>query len=147
MITTEEQYAPVGAEPMAPLCYLGIEQDSPYGQVIDSPLNLVFTTTAGITSQQINISSYAPWFLTAIYVYCSTGTVYVKPYDGRGNEIFTDFFLSNPAGTDPFPIIPPYPFEPNDNLRFDVLDAVGGNVVEVIFRGYTLGSAPTGGFR
>ena len=132
--------------PIAPLCYLGIDEDTPHGKMIYTVFNQVFTTVAGITAQDINISSNDPFFLTGILVQCSTATVQVKPYDGEGEEIFTDFFLSNPAGTDPFPLMPPRPFNQNDSLRFDTLDAGGGHIVEVAFVGYTLsGVAAPGG--
>lgn len=134
---------------LAPTCYLGIDDRTPLGRMVDTAFNLTFATVNGITSQEINISCSNPWFLTAIYIISITDTILIKPYDDDGNEIFTDFFLTSQTGnstsTDPFVLLPPRPFRPNGLLRFDVLDALGGGVsAEVIFRGYELIPSPRG---
>lgn len=135
---------------LAPICYLGIDEQTPLGRMIDSPFNLLFATVAGITTQSLNISTSNPWFLHSIYIVSLTDTVLIKPYDDDGNEIFTDFFLSNGNGygTDPFPIAPPRPFRPNGLLRFDVnCITAGGGSAEVIFRGYELAQSAPGWYR
>lgn len=133
-----EPYQPVIAQNVVgALCYMGIDEDTPLGKMIDTTFNLRYTTTAAILPQNINISTWDPFFLTAIYFLGKSG-IYLKPYDGEGDEIFSDFFLQTTAGSEPFPI-KPYPFNPNDLLRFDTLDTNGGgNNVEVAFRGFTL---------
>lgn len=130
-------YQPVvGASVMGPMCYLGIEENTPYGAMIDTSFNLRFTTINGVLSLSLNVSTWEPWFLHSIY-FVGTSTALLKPYDGSGEEIFTDFFLAAGDSAEPFPLLTPYPFQPNDLLRFDVLD-VAANLVEVCFRGYTL---------
>lgn len=136
-MTAQEQYQATGGASenvLAPLCYLGIDEDTPLGKMVDTTFNLILTTTAGVSSFIVNVSNVNSFLLTGIYIVCTSGTIFVKPYDNDGNEIFTDFFLSNPAGTDPFPLVPPYPFDGNDNIRFDVL-ATGVHICEVLFRG------------
>lgn len=130
---------------LAPVCYLGIDEVTPLGRMVDTSFNVLFATVAGITSKTINVNTSNPWFLHSIYIVSLTDTVLIKPYDDDGNEIFTDFFLTNPSGTDPFPLIPPRPFRPNGLLRFDVnVTTAGGGTAEVIFRGYELRPPPGG---
>ncbi len=126
---------------LAPVCYLGIREMSPFGPIKDIAFNQKFTTAVGITFKQIPVSCYDVFFLHSIYVYVpgvAAGTVQMKMNDGEGFEIFTDFFLPNPSGTDPFPLLPPTPFRRNDLITYEVLDAVGGHQMEVCFRGYTV---------
>ena len=128
---------------LAPVCYLGIDEQTPLGRMVDTSFNQIFATVAGVTTQNINISTSNPWFLHSIYITSPNDTVFIKPYDEDGMEIFTDFYLSNPTGWDPFPILPPRPFRPNALLRYDIqVTTAGGSVAEVIFRGYEL--APAG---
>ncbi len=128
---------------MAPPCYLGLDENTPLGSMFDLTFNLMLTTPAGsgVSPWEINISCSVPWFMTGIYLICETATVSMRPYDGQGEEIWTDFrsLFSSTADSEPFPMSPPYPFEPNDNLRFQIFDDTGGHVVEALFRGYTLG--------
>lgn len=139
---------------LAPLAYMGISQSSPYGDVIDTSFNILFVTLARGT-QKITIDCPNVWFLHSIYIYSpGTGpvgsgggappaadTIFIRPYDGEGDAIFNDFFLANLTGFDPFPLLPPIPFQPNDILNFDYLDLNGGNsTLEVAFRGYQIGS-------
>lgn len=129
----------VGPNVMAPVCYWGVDQNTPLGKMVDTAFNLQFTTVVGVVSRfEIAISTWAPWFLHSIYVFGATSSVLIKPYDGNGEEIFTDFFLAATLATDPFPLLTPYFFRPNDNLFFDVQDLGAPNICEVIFRGYTL---------
>lgn len=130
-------YQPViGASVMGPMVYLGIEENTPFGAMIDTTFNFRFTSIIGVLNLSLNVSTWDPWFLHSIY-FLGEATTLLKPYDGNGEEIFTDFFLAASSATDPFPILTPLPYEPNDLLRFDVLDT-GVNVFEVAFRGYTL---------
>lgn len=133
-------YSPmVAANPLGSLCYMGIEEMTPLGLMTDQSFNLRFFTVDGILPLAINISCWDPWFLHSIYFSGPSPTILLKVYNGEGDEIFTDFFLSAQTATDPFPLLIPYPFQPNDLLRFDVLDvAPAKNFCEVIFRGYTL---------
>jgi len=133
---------------LAPLVYQGIAQETPLGEMIDTSFNVVFTTAASGTGQ-ISIDTVVPFLLHSIYMYSPNGTVFIKPYDGEGNAIFTDFFLQNTVGYDPFPLLPPIPFRPNDLLKYDYLDTGGGgSTLEIVFRGFTIGgggaSAPGG---
>lgn len=131
---------------LAPVCYLGIDEKTPLGRMIDTSFNLQFVTTPGISSLDLNISTSNPWFLHTIYITSLAETVLIKPYDEDGFEIFTDFFLTNPSGFDGMPILPPRPFRPNALLRFDInVTSAGGTPAEVIFRGYELAQSAPGG--
>ena len=133
---------------LAPLIYMGIDQESPIGHIEDLTFNFLATTSAtpGVNSYAINVSSDDPWLMHSIYFYANpnlaAGLLFLKPYDGDGQEMFTDFFLSNSGignvNTEPFPLLPPRPFRPNDLLRFDILDRFGNNAFEVLFRGYSI---------
>lgn len=138
-MTTDTPYQPsIGMNVLAPLCYLGIDEDTPLGFMPDVSFNQISTVGPGITPLELNVSCSDPWFLHSIYVFAFNGTVFVKPFDGDGQEIWTDFELTSTGSTDPFPLLIPKPFRPNDILRYQVLSPAGATL-EVSFRGYTLG--------
>jgi hypothetical protein len=135
--------------PLAPIILQGIDEDTDFGSVIDLVINQQYVlpdTNVHTFIQAINTSG--PFMLTGIYVVAKVGgeisgggatpgNVFVKPYDGQGNAMFTDFSLTNQITGDPFIIMPPRPFQPNEFIRFDMQSIVVNLLVEVAFRGYT----------
>jgi len=124
-----EPVAQAYQNPMAPAVYLGIDEETPLGEIYDQTFNrLIDFPTTLFSNLTFTIATDGPWIWHSIYLIARdaegnllpAGAIYFKPYDRYNFEIVNGIALTNSSAAEPFPLTPPVPCEPLDLIRFEL---------------------------